>query len=251
MFMHTYGNKTDPAVLMLHPMGITAEKIYELIGSKFKGSYYLLLPDAGGHGEEIERDFISVDDEADKICTYLKENGIYELAMIYGESMGTGVALHMLSHNDIKVKSLYLDGAPIARLGFVMRRIFAPVLIWQKGIYEKNDRKKLAEYIERWGEDINEHMRQCFIKFTNETIRNISKVCTEGNMVDIPEELQKHTFMEWGADEDFAKLSPKTARRLYPSAHLNVRKGFNHCEYMVKENESYVRTIEKVIRSVI
>ena len=37
MYMHTYGNADDPAVLLLHPMGITAYKLYEIIGSRFKG----------------------------------------------------------------------------------------------------------------------------------------------------------------------------------------------------------------------
>ena len=26
MYMHTYGNADDPAVILLHPMGITADK---------------------------------------------------------------------------------------------------------------------------------------------------------------------------------------------------------------------------------
>ena len=39
MYMHTYGKTSDPAVVLLHPMGITAEKLYEIVGRKLKGSY--------------------------------------------------------------------------------------------------------------------------------------------------------------------------------------------------------------------
>ena len=248
MYMHTYGKPSDPAVVLLHPMGITAEKLYEIVGRKLKGSYCLLIPDMGNHGME-KADFLSAEDEAENICKYLKSHEIAELAMIYGASMGAAVALRMLSHSEIKVRSLYLDGAPIAKLGFIMSRVFAPVLIWQKGIYEKNDQKKLAEFISRWGEDLNDHMRETFIRFSDTSIRNIAQACVKGNMVPIPEELQKHTWMEWGEDEEYAKKSPSEAKRLYPFAHVEVRPGHNHCEYMMKKNGDYVSRIENVIQN--
>ena len=46
MYMHTYGKTSDPAVVLLHPMGITAEKLYEIVGRKLKGSYCLLKKNA-------------------------------------------------------------------------------------------------------------------------------------------------------------------------------------------------------------
>ena len=52
MYMHTYGKNTDPVVVLLHPMGITAEKVYEIVGSKLNGDYYLLIPDMGNHGQK-------------------------------------------------------------------------------------------------------------------------------------------------------------------------------------------------------
>ena len=65
-------------------------------------------------------------------------------------------------------------------------------------------------------------------------------------MPEIPEELQNHTVMEWGKTEEFAKQSPKVARELYPEAEIIVREGFNHCEYMIKQNADYVAAIEKL-----
>ena len=55
--------------------------------------------------------------------------------------------------------------------------------------------------------------------------------------------------MEWGEDEEYAKKSPSEAKRLYPSAHIEVRSGYNHCEYMIKKNAHYVSGIENVIRN--
>lgn len=92
-------------------------------------------------------------------------------------------------------------------------------------------------------------MRETFIGFSDASIRNIAQVCVKGNMVAIPEELQRHTYMEWGKNEDFAKRSPKLARSLYPLAHIVVRSGYNHCEYMMKKNSEYIAGIEKVLET--
>ena len=53
----------------------------------------------GNRGME-KAGFLSAEDEAEKICTYLKSHEITELAMIYGASMGATVALRMLSHRE-------------------------------------------------------------------------------------------------------------------------------------------------------
>ena len=80
MYMHTYGEPSYPAAVLLHPMGITAEKLYEIVGQKLKGSYCLLIPDMGNHGKE-KADFLSVEDEAENICKYLESHGVTELAI--------------------------------------------------------------------------------------------------------------------------------------------------------------------------
>ena len=246
MYMHTYGKPEDPVILMLHPMGISAGKLYEIIGSRFKGDYYLLIPDMGNHGME-KSEFVSAETEAANVKEYLIEKNITDLALVYGQSMGAVVALNIVSDKRIRIGSLFLDGAPIAKLGFVMSRLFAPVLIWQRGIYEKNDRRKLAEFIERWGEDLNEHMRESFMAFSDRSIKNIARACVQGNGIAIPEDLQRRTYMEWGREEEFAKKSPALARSLYPLAQINVRPGFNHCEYMIKENADYIAKIESLV----
>lgn len=63
MFIHTHGKKGDPVILLLHPMGVTGEKMYEVVGSRFEGKYYCITPDMGGHGSE-KRPYRSAETEA-------------------------------------------------------------------------------------------------------------------------------------------------------------------------------------------
>ena len=129
MHIHTHGIKGDPVIIILHPMGITGEKMYETLGSKFEGRYYFITPDMGGHGSK-KRSFRSAKAEAAALHNYLQQKGLTKIQLLYGASLGCAVSLHLLLYDDLEIEHVYLDGAPVARLGFVMRKIFAPVLVW-------------------------------------------------------------------------------------------------------------------------
>ena len=75
MYIHMHGNKNAPLAIILHPMGITGEKMYELVGSRL-GDCFVLTPDMGGHASE-KRPFRSSVAEAGFLHKYLKENGSY------------------------------------------------------------------------------------------------------------------------------------------------------------------------------
>ena len=49
MFIHEYGRKADPLVLLLAPMMVTGEELYQLMQPYFKGNYHFIAPDQGGH----------------------------------------------------------------------------------------------------------------------------------------------------------------------------------------------------------
>ncbi len=73
----------------------------------------------------------------------------------------------------------------------IMRRIFAPVLVWQQDMIIRNREKGISDFVKRYGRDIAEHMADSFLKFDNESIYHIGRDCLVGNTPDLPRELQK------------------------------------------------------------
>ena len=153
MHIHTHGSKGDPVIIILHPMGITGEKMYEVVGTKFRGEYYFITPDMGGHGSE-KRKFRSARAEAAALHNYLQQKGLTQIRLLYGASLGCAVSLHLLRYEDLNIEHAYLDGAPVARLSAVMRRIFAPVLVWQQDMIIRNREKGISDFVKRYGRDI-------------------------------------------------------------------------------------------------
>lgn len=246
MYIHKHGNNTDPTVIILHPMGITGTKMYEVVGQKL-GDYCVIAPDMGDHGSE-KRDFRSARTEAAALHDYLVKSGRMKIKLLYGASLGAAVALKILDYTDLEIENVYLDGAPVARLGLVMRNIFAPVLVWQKNMIAKNREKGISDFVKRYGRDIAEHMADTFLQFNKASIRNIGNACVVGNTPHLTDEMQKHIWFDWGEKELYTKTSKPLVEKLYPYAHIIVREGYEHCEYMMKENDDYIRNIQRIIQ---
>ena len=51
MLINEYGDKNDPLVLLLAPMMVSGEDLYQLMHPYFKQNYHYIPPDQGGHGK--------------------------------------------------------------------------------------------------------------------------------------------------------------------------------------------------------
>lgn len=48
MFINEYGDKNNPLVLLLAPMMVSGEDLYQLMHPFFKHEYHYIAPDQGG-----------------------------------------------------------------------------------------------------------------------------------------------------------------------------------------------------------
>ena len=51
MFIHEFGNRDDPTVILLAPMMVSGTDLYALMSPHFTGTYHFIAPDQGGHGK--------------------------------------------------------------------------------------------------------------------------------------------------------------------------------------------------------
>ena len=69
MFIHEYGSKEDPLVLLLSPMMVSGEDLYRLMHPYFTDNYYFIAPDQGGHGKAGA--YISAEEEYKTLKRFL------------------------------------------------------------------------------------------------------------------------------------------------------------------------------------
>ena len=73
MKFHEFGNKNRPHIMLIHGGG-NAWWNYLRQAEVLSNKYHVILPTLDGHGEEYETTYISTEDTADKLISYIDEN---------------------------------------------------------------------------------------------------------------------------------------------------------------------------------
>ncbi len=123
MIFHTFGNKGNKAVILIHGM-LTPWQIWNCAAGAFEKDHYVVVPELDGHTEEAATAFDSVDEEADKISGYIRDELEGKVYLLAGLSMGGRIAATIAKNSDISIQNLVLDGAPLTKMNGLMKSIF-------------------------------------------------------------------------------------------------------------------------------
>lgn len=115
MTFETYGNKNNPPLLLIPGLGVTHEIFLPLIGI-LKGDFFIVATGIDGFLLGQKSSFTSVDDQAEQIIPYVRENLNGQLECAYGLSLGGKILSHVLERNEIVIDHAILDAAPLLPL---------------------------------------------------------------------------------------------------------------------------------------
>lgn len=254
------GNKNDPAVVLIHGMLMSGED--PLVFGKFLADeYYVICPTLDGHaddGSELE----SAEQEANNIADYLQENGISDVALIQGSSMGAEVALAVrkeCGRRGLNVGHCFFDGGPFFDFHPVKRFFMTLVFRRLTRIFEdgpEQAREKLGKnrFVKFVIKDKMHEMKPIIDKmakrrhrFTNNTVKGMVKTCYNCILPEFTEEEQK-TFVFFFSIDEPARQSKPHLKKAYHYAKYRDIRGYSHCGLQFKRPEEYAGILKKVIR---
>ena len=115
MRFKTFGDKSNPSLILLPGLGVSYELFLPLI-ERLKDKFYIVAVEVDGFilGEYTE--FTSIDDQAAQANAYVQEylNGHLECA--YGLSMGGKILSRMMERGEIIIDHAIMDAAPLLPL---------------------------------------------------------------------------------------------------------------------------------------
>lgn len=245
MYIHEYGDSSLPTVILLHPMEITGENIYNIMSKYLKGNYHIIAPDQGGHGQS--EPYKDCKTEAAELEKWLLDNGYSEVALLYGASMGVATAYEMVKSGKINFKKIWFDGggfAPNARfMNWMMRTMF----LKKHRALIKNPSAPATNLVKMYGEEFAEMMKTNFIKLSEQDLTGICNACSKRELAPISPEIRKNICFEYGQKDPNLKAAKKIIKQYFPESKLIVREGYGHCGYMAFRTEEYVRQLEEFI----
>ena len=246
MLFQTIGNESNPVILFFHAMGVTGESSMP-VAKKLADKYTCVLPTSTVYCPNQK--YLGKSDEIQQIKQYLSNHGIKEIELVVASSIGADLALAFLTDAKIPVKHVFFDGGQFAQIKKSTRKIMIPFLyVAMKSLYWSKGRtlKKIM-----WCDDDN--IKPYFI----EAGKNLSYTNLRKQMDDsledktfpkFSEELQKHTFWEFGSKEDHFKYR-NAVMQAYKYGNFPVFEGLNHMEYQIRYPDGFARMLEMIIKT--
>ena len=242
MYMNVYGNPDDPKVILLAPMMVSGENLYELMHPYFRGDYYFIAPDQGGHGKAGV--YHSAEEEYSELKAYLMANGYTQISLLYGASLGVSVAYRLFMDPDLTVNKAWFDGVALSRNAAVMEAIMRNMFRKRRKMLEETHVEASSSLVEMYGYDFAKMMTSNFERITLSDVDNICYACCHYDLKPLTQSQQVKLHLEYGEKDFDLKFSRKAIRTYMPSVKPVIREGYGHCGYMAAHTKEYVEEME-------
>lgn len=252
MKFDVHGNASDPVIVMLAGSFCAGECLAYLY-NKLDG-YCIIVPTYNGHYDG-SKDFTTRAGEAAEVCAYLAQQGIGDVQMIYGQSMGAEVGMELyrqLAQAGVRVRSLFFDGAPMIRLSpaykAFMKFKFSSMIKMFKGktadeALEAPIVKKIVGAKAEQLRPMIEAVVQVAPHLSAQTIKNVTECCYTFDFPPLSEEMQAHTSFFYGSEEKAYKTCYDLVHKAYPKATYLIEQGQGHVTYSCEHTDDYVQLV--------
>lgn len=230
-------------ILLIHPLGFTAEAMKNLIADKLPSDYRYIIPELAGHGKSKEV-FKSSEIEAKKIENYLLEKGIREIDLALGASLGGLVLLNLLNSKKIKFNKSIFEACSLSE-GSKIKEILARKFVMDKQKKALKDRKFALDEIEKfYGKQWSNIIADTLIGMDKKSVTNLVKNFVYVKVPKLSKADQEKCIFCYGSEEFNLKESKKILEKKLPNVKVKIWKGFNHCEIPARNNSYYCRFLE-------
>lgn len=248
MVFHTYGNKENKAVVLIHGM-LTPYQIWNKTIEEFADSHYVIVPELDGHTEDETSEFKSVEDEARKIAEYLTKELNGEVYLLAGISMGGRIASEVAKNKGLRIENLVIDGAPLMKVNGILKSIMRNNY---KAILKKSkarDPKVKASFEKNFlpGEYWNE-----FLKIADnmsiETVDNIiDSLFRPFEFIKYPDDMKILFMHGTKGNESVSKKGALKMKELNPKMEIRSFDGLAHAELLCFKQEQWNRELREFL----
>lgn len=242
MYLNEYGNPTDPVVVLLAPMMVSGQNLYDLMHPYLTGKYCIIAPDQGGHGKAGA--YVSAEEEYAQLKACLLERGYRKIRLSYGASLGVALAYRLYRDPDFCVEYGFFDGVALTKKAPLVEHMMSRMFRGRKQKLEKHPVEASPSLVKFYGTEFAKMMTANFRRITPGDIDAICAACCHYDLAPMSREQQQHLHIEYGSSDPDLRLSKKALKTIFPDAEVKIRKGYTHCSYMAHQPQAYVREIE-------
>lgn len=248
MVFHTFGNKENKAVVLIHGV-LCPWQIWNDAITEFKDRYYVIVPELDGHTQNEKSTFISVDDEAAKITEYIRTELGGKVFLLAGISMGGRIAATAAKNKDIKIENLVLDGAPLEKINGLMKAVFKKNY---KAIIARSKARdpKILESAKK--DFLPEKMIPFYLNVANNMdeqsiVNMIDTVFTDFGFSGYSDDMRILFMHGTKGNESVSRKGAVRMKKENPQTEIRCFEGLAHAELACFKSEQWVKEVEGFI----
>lgn len=246
MRFHTFGNKENSAIVLIHGM-LTPWQIFQPMIDAFSKLHYIIVPALDGHVEEEASEYISYMEEAKQIEDYVLEHVGKQVFAGCGLSMGGVIANHIFENRNLQIQHLVIDGGPLLPINRMLKTVMTKQYL---SIIHKS-KERDAKVLESFKRDfLPECYLESFLRFadtmSDDTIVNmVDSVCASTLQPSGNAQVTDILFMHGTkGNEAISKQAAKKMQAYYPHTQIKCFQGYQHAQLLVYEPNTWIETVQ-------
>lgn len=259
------GNPDNPTIVML-PAMMCSGSLHLPVARVLAEDFHVVLPTYDGHCLDGSH-YTSAPDQCAKICAHLDGQGIEDIALVQGSSMGAEIALELLRERP-QIRNAFFDGGPFFNFPRPIRRMLTRAFM---GIAEKansfsSDERAIEGFAASEkirsrippadkvadGVNANEVLQALLADMVpiarsmdRATIENLGETCYSCILPAFDESIQRRMTFYYGKEP--AAMARTRMQRAYPHARF-LRGTMGHCTFELTHPQEYVKLLVDACR---
>lgn len=222
MIFHTFGNKNNKAVLLIHTL-FTSADFFAPIRELLAKDYFVITPTLTGHYENSV--YVSTSDEIRQIKEFLAANEITSLYAVAGFSLGGNIAYEFFCENSEMIEHAIIDSAPLFHFpNFIKNHYQKSYTKCLKRI--KSGKYDVAKELNKYFNGMGEYQKDIAPTVSFKSLDRLVESCFNTKVYKLPDKERKKVTFIYG-NNDVARLCKMRLKRY----RIHKMKGYGHCGF--------------------
>ena len=245
MIVKEYGKSNKDIIILLHGGGLSWWN-YEEVSEILKSNYHVILPILDGHSGS-DRDFTSIENNANEIIEYIDNNYNGNVKLIGGLSLGAQILLDILSKRDNICEYAIIESALVCPMKMT-NRLIELLINMSYGLINKKWFSKLQFKSLKIKEELFD---KYYIDSSNITKNNmISFLEANSNyyLKNIKTNKSKSIVIVGSKERSIMIKSAKRIHDELINSELEILSGYYHGDLSINHPNEYAEKVKKLIK---